>query len=500
MRFPRIFSIFLMFALLISIGCVSESLPPYANNNPPVIHGLTWDPSDHASALDTVSVLADVEDFDGDSLSFIWRVTDGTLIDSTTNPVNWVAPDTMGSYQIILELFDIWGVKAEISDTLFITNSPPHITRMYANQDTASGMDTVRVIAEYIDRDDPADSLTYVWSTRYGRLFNQTANFVDWILPEQLGIYTVVFAVADKINAPVRDSLEVIVATTGSFNAPPAIERVWANDPRLVASGRTRVSCDASDDDGDPLFYSWSADFGVVIGSGGPRVEWQAPADTGMYRINVDVSDGRAHNLGFTTIHVVPDTLVLYSSDFAYDDVSGDWQVQNKLAGMGEDPGSYEAKWDSTEQAMRISGMSTYYSTYGVLLQRQIFDEGSFRANVKATNTQWGTVGFIPKYKSEQDYILIGLNYSIGNWLVVRCVDGISAQIASGWKNFVVGRYYALEYKQFGGQVQVFIDAESVYAGEATEPFIQPTAIGVAVYGLVGTGAAYFDDVRVTKP
>lgn len=64
-------------------------------------------------------------------------------------------------------------------------------------------------------------------------------------------------------------------------------------DPATVATGGTSaITSLASDPDGDTLTYAWSADGGVITGSGS-TVVWTAPATVGTYAITCKVSDGK---------------------------------------------------------------------------------------------------------------------------------------------------------------------------------------------------------------
>lgn len=73
-------------------------------------------------------------------------------------------------------------------------------------------------------------------------------------------------------------------------NHPPVIELMSA--PQTVAlSSNNRISCEASDEDGDSLSYAWNADEGAIYGTG-DTITWIAPALTGTYKISVIVSDG----------------------------------------------------------------------------------------------------------------------------------------------------------------------------------------------------------------
>ena len=63
-----------------------------------------------------------------------------------------------------------------------------------------------------------------------------------------------------------------------------------ATQGEINPEGITQIQCDALDPDDDELSYTWSADGGTIYGSGA-TVSWTAPALTGTYTINVEVSD-----------------------------------------------------------------------------------------------------------------------------------------------------------------------------------------------------------------
>lgn len=75
-------------------------------------------------------------------------------------------------------------------------------------------------------------------------------------------------------------------------NREPIITSLEAESDLVIPSGSVRVTCSASDPDGDVLGYMWSASAGQISGTG-PTVTWTAPASEGSYNITVTVIDGR---------------------------------------------------------------------------------------------------------------------------------------------------------------------------------------------------------------
>lgn len=54
----------------------------------------------------------------------------------------------------------------------------------------------------------------------------------------------------------------------------------------------SRITCVATDADGDPLTYAWSASGGSIVGTG-DTVTWNAPDAAGTFTITVIVTDGK---------------------------------------------------------------------------------------------------------------------------------------------------------------------------------------------------------------
>lgn len=84
----------------------------------------------------------------------------------------------------------------------------------------------------------------------------------------------------------------LLPALSCTINYPPTITSLEAEAPGWTAPlSSLRVTCTASDPEGDELSYWWSANGGSINGTG-PEIVWIAPEEVGMYDITVVVKDG----------------------------------------------------------------------------------------------------------------------------------------------------------------------------------------------------------------
>ncbi|CAN5697110.1 hypothetical protein BH24ACI4_BH24ACI4_21960 [soil metagenome] len=88
-------------------------------------------------------------------------------------------------------------------------------------------------------------------------------------------------------------------------NRPPTVTARC--EPCTVEVGRTStVTADATDPDGDPLTYKWSAPAGTFANPADRQTQWTAPMQEGPVQATVAVSDGRGGNASSSvTIQVI---------------------------------------------------------------------------------------------------------------------------------------------------------------------------------------------------
>ena len=164
-------------------------------------------------------------------------------------------------------------------------NHPPVITSLKAEPEAVSPSGVCQIECIALDEDD--DELSYEWSASDGNIDGDGAA-VNWSAPESEGIYNIMVEVTDGNGGEVTDSITITVRVNG----PPAITSLKADMDWVTPSSSCNITCNAEDPDGDKLSYEWSANGGVISGTGSV-VTWTAPDAAGLYNITVVVTDGQ---------------------------------------------------------------------------------------------------------------------------------------------------------------------------------------------------------------
>ena len=93
----------------------------------------------------------------------------------------------------------------------------------------------------------------------------------------------------------------------GGENNAPVINSVTANPSSTYPGEDVTLTCDAEDEDNDPITYDWSAQAGTLSDTNLASVTWTAPNDTGDFSIEVVVEDdGGLADTGSVTVTVDP--------------------------------------------------------------------------------------------------------------------------------------------------------------------------------------------------
>ena len=275
-------------------GCVSV-------NHFPVITGLKAEPElIAASGSSRIECIA--SDEDGDELSYEWSTSGGSM-DGDGAVVAWAAPESAGTYDIIVKVSD--GNGQEVSDSIAVSvrvNHPPIVTALTVDPNPVRLSSSCQL--KCIASDSDGDDLSYEWSSEGGDISGEGSE-VTWTAPGAAGTYIVAVVVADGLGGESSSSLSVNVGV----NHPPLVEDLTITpeerdafnyDKMKIYLGKScDIECIASDPDGDDLSYEWSAEpaslwtsVGSISGEGS-SVTWTAPSRLSVVAVTVTVSDGR---------------------------------------------------------------------------------------------------------------------------------------------------------------------------------------------------------------
>lgn len=189
-------------------GCAKS---PHVNGNvPPEIRNLRLEATETHPGQ-SLLLLADVTDPDGDSLEVEWEASLGMIISSFQDSARWQSPDSSAYVRVVVNATDPMGNLA--SDTLrfWIHNRPPSIDDLHGSATTVLNGNTISVYALASDPDSHAVSLH--WSTPWGSLSSPIGDSLRWTVPDSTMHAWVALAAVDEYGATTHDTLRVTVYT-----------------------------------------------------------------------------------------------------------------------------------------------------------------------------------------------------------------------------------------------------------------------------------------------
>lgn len=215
---------FITLALLLAamplVACGSPEAPPPApapapapspapptGNQPPVITSLTAEATKLIpGATSKITCLAD--DADGDTLSYTWSATGGTM-STIKQTCTWTAPNFDGEFEISVTVNDGKGGTAARDCTITVTATQrPVISSLTAEPAKVTPGETTTITCMATDPD--GDTLSYAWSATGGTV-SGTGNIITWKSPEVDGEFIISVTVDDGRGGTVKGQCTIIV-------------------------------------------------------------------------------------------------------------------------------------------------------------------------------------------------------------------------------------------------------------------------------------------------
>lgn len=199
---------------------------PQPENRKPVINYMTSQQQVSPSASSRITCVA--SDADGDSLTYAWSTTSGTLV-GTGDTVTWNSPEAPGTYNIAVTVTDGKGGDVKDSVTIAVVSKPnrsptatlivkeknePPVTVTPATEPIRVKRWTTTEI-ECKAEDPDGDPLTYKWSATEGKIEGEGAK-VQYIA-STAGDFAVMVTVSDPKGAQAKTSVYFHVPCCGGF-------------------------------------------------------------------------------------------------------------------------------------------------------------------------------------------------------------------------------------------------------------------------------------------
>ncbi len=276
-------------------------------NEPPRVVSLSAEP-DSVIPSGTCLIVCHAVDPDGNpaDLSYEWSASQGEITGDGAS-ASWIAPNSLGSYNITVRVTDPRGAKATGQKTIEVrVGEPPVILSLMTDAPWVTPSGSLQVICTASDPD--GDQLSYDWYAGSGNI-SSTGEVASWAAPQEVGIYYLTVAVRDNHGGSATKSLAVSVATA----EPPNIESlvVTADHCYLkeyswgykVGKGQKYSLTCAVSNMSTPVSYNWSCGSGDISG-GGPTITWTAPSppDSVDTTVTVVVSDSAGNMMAKSVV------------------------------------------------------------------------------------------------------------------------------------------------------------------------------------------------------
>jgi hypothetical protein len=184
--------------------------PTPTGNQPPVIASLTPEATTLLTNTET-KITCSASDPDGDTLTYTWSATGGTITGTLNNIAVWQAPNFVGEFTVTVTVSDGKGGTAAQSLTLSVlANRPPVISSLTAVPARLQRGETSTITCSASDPD--GDTPTCTWLASGGTLTG-TGPAVIWKAPDTLGNFTVSVTVNDGKGGTTESICTIVVAT-----------------------------------------------------------------------------------------------------------------------------------------------------------------------------------------------------------------------------------------------------------------------------------------------
>jgi PKD repeat protein len=228
-------------------------------------------------------------DPDGNVQAFYFDFGDGNSSSWINNSIITYSFSRPGSYTCSLKVRDNHGAESQnvIEKLILITwhEQPPVITNVSINPKDPVCSEEVELLVDAYDLN--LDELEYFYYPVQG-IIDGTGSSVTWNASEKPGTYKINIRVFDgKFSSPNWTLFIPVIE-----NHPPSIIDINCTSNKINPGDSVNISVNAVDIDGHELQYEFKSDSGEII-QNHSKITWVSPEETGIYIIQINVSDSR---------------------------------------------------------------------------------------------------------------------------------------------------------------------------------------------------------------
>ena len=180
-------------------------------------------------------------------------------------------------------------------------NSPPRIQAFATQSNTVEKNQTITLYGKGIDQE--TKDLVYTFILPGGTV-SGLAKTAEWTAPDQEGTYEMKLIIEDEDQQ--TDTAVLQIDVVNEINIAPEIIEFTASSRYTTPGGTISLKALVTDQNHDPIDYTWTATQGDIIGSD-DLADWLAPPEEGITTVRLVVSDGRGGTSTVSTTLIVLD-------------------------------------------------------------------------------------------------------------------------------------------------------------------------------------------------
>ena len=287
-------------AIKVSVSDGTNTVDKFVNievlkNNPPIITEFIVPLNGKIGKSITMS--ANAYDPNGQSVTYRWSATAGTVGDATKKVTSLTLPTEVQDINVTLTVSDGVNTTERTRVINVLDNAAPVITLMNLRTTSITlSNQTIAVKSSYGDPDGYITKAIYKVKNSKGKVvalknITQSDVVTTWELKlTEVGTYKLFLEITDDSNKIIRSKEATL--SVEKENSAPVITSLTASSANILAGEVSTITVAATDADGDAVSFAWATTGGILTEDAQNQDKVTFSADeTGTYTITVIASD-----------------------------------------------------------------------------------------------------------------------------------------------------------------------------------------------------------------